>query len=371
MEHIFLTKLEIKKVRHLKDITIELCDKEPRHLIFTGKNGSGKTSVLEAIANQLDMLSSHNDSVTLSFCKTSNDYLGEFINGNFLLAYYQDNREFHAEETEHIEKIHLQKVYGLTDTPRDQFVKYLTDLKVTEALAKTGTNTAKAEAIKKWFLQFEKMLRQIFEDSSLHLKFDEDSFSFFICQDGREPFTFNSMSSGFSAVMDIVLDLMMRMTNKKGRRFQFDLPGIVLIDEIETHLHLELQKQILKILTTLFPNIQFIVSTHSPFILNTLDNVVIYDLENHTLVNQKDGLTNLPYEGIVEGYFKVDKLSYFLKECFSQYKNLIHKSQLTDNDWEKIAELEMYLNEIPDYLALEIATEYRRLKLEFKQREDI
>lgn len=51
--------------------------------------------------------------------------------------------------------------------------------------------------------------------------------------------------------------------------------------KIETHLHLELQKNIMSLLTTIFHNIQFIVTTHSPFILNSLDNVVIYDLENH------------------------------------------------------------------------------------------
>ena len=62
-------------------------------------------------------------------------------------------------------------------------------------------------------------------------------------------------------------------------------PGgqLLLIDEIETHLHLELQKKILSFLTTLFPNIQFIVSTHSPFILNSLENAVIYDLEKKCL----------------------------------------------------------------------------------------
>ena len=58
-----------------------------------------------------------------------------------------------------------------------------------------------------------------------------------------------------------------------------------------------LQKNILPILTELFPNIQFIVSTHSPFILNSISNVVIYDLENKTLVNTEEGLSNIPYEG--------------------------------------------------------------------------
>ena len=125
--------------------------------------------------------------------------------------------------------------------------------------------------------------------------------------------------------MDIVLDLMIRMVKKKGRIFEFDLPGIVLIDEIETHLHLELQKQIMHILTCLFPNIQFIVSTHSPFVLNSLDNVVIYDLENHIVV--ENGLSDVPYDGIVKGYFQVDTLSDTLKNKFQQYTTLVQKQK--------------------------------------------
>lgn len=54
MEQLFITNLEIKKVRHLKDISIPLSDKQAKHLIFTGKNGSGKTSVVEAIAGYLN-----------------------------------------------------------------------------------------------------------------------------------------------------------------------------------------------------------------------------------------------------------------------------------------------------------------------------
>ena len=83
-----------------------------------------------------------------------------------------------------------------------------------------------------------------------------------------------------------LLIIIIRMEKRTGRSFKFEMPGIVLIDEIETHLHLELQKRILDLLTTIFPNIQFIVSTHSPFILNSLENVVIYDLENHLLVRK-------------------------------------------------------------------------------------
>ena len=95
------------------------------------------------------------------------------------------------------------------------------------------------------------------------------------------------------------------MEKQQNHVFDFSIPGIVLIDEIETHLHLELQKNILHLLTVIFPNIQFIVSTHSPFILNSLENVAIYDLETKVLV--ENGLSDIPYSGIVEGYFNTEK----------------------------------------------------------------
>ena len=72
MEKLFVTKLEIKKVRHLKDITINLSDTISRHLIFTGKNGSGKTSVLDAIAAYLKMKFQVSDlNLYFGFSKTS------------------------------------------------------------------------------------------------------------------------------------------------------------------------------------------------------------------------------------------------------------------------------------------------------------
>ena len=116
----------------------------------------------------------------------------------------------------------------------------------------------------------------------------------------------------------------------------------------------------------LFPNIQFVLTTHSPFILNSTPNAVVYDLENATLVT--DGLTNLPYEGIVEGYFRADLLSQELRQKFEEYRALVRKQDLTDAEFAKAAELELYLDEVPDYLALDFSAEYSRLKLEFSKR---
>ena len=55
MEH-FITEVRINEVRHLKNITIKLNPEKRQHLILTGKNGSGKTSVLQAMKSYLHVI---------------------------------------------------------------------------------------------------------------------------------------------------------------------------------------------------------------------------------------------------------------------------------------------------------------------------
>lgn len=416
MEQLFITDLTIEKVRHLRNISIPLSENRIKHLILTGKNGSGKTSVVEALSGYLDnvftdqyfkdreeWLESYKNrklaairdkkreaevlkfekeayekeenlkrsrrGLNVSFNHETGDIFMLKEKYHYILACYQADRVFEAEQPMHVEKIRLKDRYGLKEFPRYEFVKYLLDLKMTEALASNSNKTEKADEIRQWFEQLEGLLKRIFDDETVHLEFDDETFEFYIIQEGKEPFDFNTLSSGYQAVLDIVLDIIMRMQNQTRRSFDFKLPGIVLIDEIETHLHLELQKNIMPLLTTIFPNIQFVVTTHSPFILNSLQDVVIFDLENGLLV--ENGLEDVPYDGIVEGYFGADKLSDALREKFERYKALVKEERLSDDEMREIAELELYLDEMPDYLAIGIATEYQRLKLDFMNREDM
>ena len=414
MEQTFLTDIEIKKVRHLENISIPLGKEQRKHLILTGKNGSGKTSLLEALVKyflyitsqgyysiekvnssyekyngQLNALKEQKDSdekfmnineIENSMNTWKEDFdiwnnsvianinsisflQNKFKRGNFILAYYRDERELQVEKYKNIEKVQFEDKYNINDNPGAKLTKYLVDLKATQAFTKEKEKFARIED---WFRRFEEILKRIFDDSNLKLQFNDETFQFSIQEPGREAFDFNTMSRGYAAVFDIISDLVMRMEAQSGLRTEFDMEGVVLVDEIETHLHLELQKEILPILTILFPNIQFVVTTHSPFILSSLDNAVIYDLENKTLV--ENGLMNLPYQGIVEGYFKADALSKELRGKYEKYKILVSKEELSDEEYEEIDKLEFYLDEIPDYLAKELTSEYSRLKLEFSNR---
>ncbi|MDR0864793.1 MAG: AAA family ATPase [Candidatus Symbiothrix sp.] len=63
-------------------------------------------------------------------------------------------------------------------------------------------------------------------------------------------------------------------------------PAVLLVDEIDLHLHPTWQRKIIKYLSDLFPQTQFIVTTHSPFILQSMENVNLYTLRregDHTI----------------------------------------------------------------------------------------
>lgn len=95
-------------------------------------------------------------------------------------------------------------------------------------------------------------------------------------------------SGGISALVDLSWQIYMYSTQEKE---QFT----VLIDEIENHLHATMQRAILPDLISAFPNVQFIVSTHSPLIIGSVKNSNVYALrynENNKIESELLDLEN-------------------------------------------------------------------------------
>lgn len=104
-----------------------------------------------------------------------------------------------------------------------------------------------------------------------------------------------NLSDGIRNTIGMVADIAFRATKlnpQLGAKAALETPGIVLIDEVDMHLHPQWQQTILESLTKAFPKIQFIVTTHSPQVLSCVDKSSIrvlrekidYETQQKTIV---------------------------------------------------------------------------------------
>lgn len=385
----FIQEIRINKVRHHKNISIPIDDHTSKHLIITGKNGSGKTSLLEGIKdfltlfenysipellkwkelvlyNDLELSNNVEDYYTQdrmrrdieNFTTLIDNYCGKielniknsqeihhlFQEGRFLLAYFNASRACSMLIPKGVEKINLEKKYTINDDIAHLFLKYLVDLKTQATFARQEQDIESSKKLEDWFDYIEQNLKFIFENENLKLKFDYRNYNFQIIEPGKDPYDLTTLSSGFSSILSIVTELILRM---EGQRTEiYDIEGIVIIDEIEAHLHVTLQKKIFKFLTDFFPNVQFIISTHSPFVLNSVSNAVIYDL--HEKIAYED-FSNYSYKSIVEDFLGVDQYSSIVKEKLKEYELLTDNfDSLNPTEHERLNDLNEYLDNESD-----------------------
>ena len=90
--------------------------------------------------------------------------------------------------------------------------------------------------------------------------------------------TMKELSEGYRSIIIFVCDLLTKLSDRcEENENVFEQPGVVMIDEICQHLHPRWQRTIVKKLRKLFPNIQFIMTTHSPVIvLGASDDAIFY-----------------------------------------------------------------------------------------------
>ena len=255
----------------------------------------------------------------------------------------------------------IKEVWSTKEIATREFLNFLSDLKIQEALARNEKLDSEADIIKTWFVDFEILLKKVFQDDTLQLLFNYKNYSFQILTQGKT-FKFTEMSDGFAAVLEIIIDLILKMQRKDTLTRAYQQEGIVLIDEVETHLHLELQRLVLPLLTQLFPNIQFIVTTHSPFVLNSIGNAVAFDLEHQELV---DDLTEYSYESLAEGYFGVRTSSSYAEMQLDKLKKLLKKETLLSSEKSELKSLVNDFDKIPEVVSPLIVGEYLRLKNQY------
>lgn len=98
-----------------------------------------------------------------------------------------------------------------------------------------------------------------------------------------QKFAMDEMSDGYKNTLSMIGDIAYRMAVLNpmlGEKVLEETPGVILIDEIDLHLHPQWQQTIISDLNAIFPNIQFIVSSHAPEVINSVAKEQIRILDN-------------------------------------------------------------------------------------------
>ena len=92
-------------------------------------------------------------------------------------------------------------------------------------------------------------------------------------------FRYPQLGYGYQSMLSWVVDLCKKMFDRyPNSENPLAESAIVLVDEIDLHLHPKWQRDVIPFLSKVFPNIQFIVTTHSPLVLQSMENVNLYVL---------------------------------------------------------------------------------------------
>lgn len=407
---IYINEITIHRLLDKSNLKIQAQDDgKLHHFILTGPNGAGKTTLFNALAKSIDSMFKNTVFDFADYKKNLEFYEGRLAkakkegkieeieryrekceyykercenlwgtvelsglnypeifamvrNRKYVIAFFGAERLSHFIQVKSPEKPDLS-LKELRKPKTEEFVKFLVDLKFQQSMANNEGCIEDAEKIAKWFEGFESILKKLFGDDALQLSFDYKNYIFYIEKTGGR-FPITDLSDGYSSALDIVADIILKMQDGENVVRTYDVPGMVFVDEIETHLHLKLQREILPLLISIFPNIQFVVTTHSPFVLNSVENAVVYDLKNQETVTD---LTDYSYEIITEGYFGVKTESDKLRRNIDKLKGLLENKSRTRIEEDDLKRLINSFKSLPDVVAPEIKAQYHELMIRYAQ----
>ena len=143
----------------------------------------------------------------------------------------------------------------------------------------------------------------------------------------------SQLSDGYKCTISLIADIAYRMAILNPQLLDqvlVETEGIVLIDEIDLHLHPTWQKRILKDLMEIFPKVQLIVSTHAPEVINSVKSDSVIILKNNEILSAVDETYGKDANTILREVMEVSSRPDDVKVLFEQFYDLLDRC-----DWEK------------------------------------
>ena len=297
-----ITSFHIEGFRGIKNASVEGIPANTKWIFLTGKNGGGKTSVLQALFVGLlgkeegnTILERGNFKINITALAANGDKIEFSEDGSreykhFVSSLWSGNPHEDRFMTEKpviaYSAIRTQIENGTVDQEHIYFrSKSLFDLNGSllniESELKNWAYRSSSQELKTRDVSLSKKLKtrserlkelllklmpnlvkidiDVIKDRIIY--FEKDDLDSII----KEPKTFEQLASGNRSIIAMIGDLVIRLFQVQDDISDpSDLEGIVLIDELDIHLHPTWQKALPGLLSEIFPKIQFIASTHSP-----------------------------------------------------------------------------------------------------------
>lgn len=402
-----ITELSLVNFRGIQSLTLDLTAHQTAILI--GKNGAGKSSVLDAAAIAMTRITAHlkapgagnrhlqatdinnNQSVaaiTIKVEHNANAYSWQLIRkGRY--AKKQDGEHFisSTEPVKNLAQVLTDAMTGeaaclpllayypvnraVLDIPLK--IRKSHDFTPLGAFENALTNATNFRVFFEWFrnqedienerriensayrdtaLEAVRAAIQIFLNNCSNLRVRRNPLRMSIIKDGAEVLI-NQLSDGEKCLLALIGDIARRLAIANPHSATpLTGNGIVLIDEIELHLHPAWQRNIVHQLQTTFPNCQFIISTHSPQVLGDGANAAIYaitpksedldDKENRIarLGNLYGADSNRILNEVMDADIRTSEISVLFKKLFEWIER---------KDWQQVGAISAQLAEKIDH----------------------
>jgi predicted ATP-binding protein involved in virulence len=347
-----LKQLKVKDFQGIDETEIEDIPVDTQWIFLVGENGFGKTTVLQAIFlglhgtldGNINLLEDKNSSIQVEYKSPEQSIINSIKDNKHplthLAAYGPGRLNLQGVKSENVEDRNNSVSYNLFNS--DGFLFNINaDLERLEYKDKKRFNLLK-KAICTLIpniadIKLNKETEQIeYIEQDLNTENQEITY---------KPLPFRKLASGFKSIIALAGDIIVRLSkNQPESKNPSQLKGIVIIDEIDLHLHPKLQRLLIGKFSEVFPQIQFIVSTHSPIpLLGTASNTIILKVNRTQAEGIKIEKVNIDLKNLTpnlvltSGIFDMEEFTSVQNTDISQVRTEDSAKEMNENNRVKQA----------------------------------
>ncbi len=367
-----IRSVSIQSYKGVDDVTID-CNKSKSEIyqwtVLLGNNNTGKTRILQAIADMRpvkDSMEGFSPYISTLFHLLVNEklaldikcLLNEFGQWNYSKS--SSSARYTGASKKELERFHIFG-YGVSRYPAVNNNTVSEQNQEGDDCDTLFTHEKRLVNIQEWLMQLDYAVKN--NNQAMQKRLDKvrevicsdifpeiDDFKFVSTDNARNYvlfktkdgwFRYNELGFGYQSMLSWVVDLCKRMfetfPNSENPLLE---SAVVLVDEIDLHLHPKWQREVIAYVSEIFKNVQFIVTTHSPLVIQSMQEVNLYVLrrEDEKIVVEHSPETNFSGWTVEEILRDTMKLDNDIHSDYLQNTYKMFDEGLDNNDINKARE---------------------------------